>query len=191
MIIQLRIKLNNRFMIIYFLITLIILYFSLKSHGSYKLAEEVCNRLIEVGLQKELICPGAISALEISLTQAIESNINLVTGNLLFIPIILFTIIPFFLLPKIDKIQSILLISLISVSPLFVIAGDYGRWIFMSYSIVAAQIIIHKSLQKKSSQNQIIFIIIYTTIWGFPHTGGNPIKNGWIGAIPALINNIL
>ena len=70
------------------------------------------------------------------------------------------------------------------------IAGDYGRWVFMFYCIVATQIIMHESLQKKSSQNQIIFIIIYTTIWGFPHTGGNPIKNGWIGAIPALINNI-
>ena len=190
MIIQLRIKLNNRFILIFFFIALTILYFSMKSHGSDKLAEEVCSRLVEVGLKKELICPGAISALEITLTQAIESNINLATSNLLFIPIILFTIIPFFLLPKIEKIRSTLIISFLSICPLFVIAGDYGRWVFMFYCIVGTQIILHDSLQKKSSQCQIFFTIVYTTIWGFPHTGGNPIKNGWFGAISALINNI-
>jgi hypothetical protein len=151
----------------------------------------ICKSLLEKGFEEQ-ICGGAIGWLG----HDAAYNISLVHDVLweslkLYIPLLLLSIAPIFLVSWLRRETIVLLlIGMLSLLPLYIIATDWGRWIHI-YVFFVFSIVLAESVGKKIEFRTIpLFVVfLYLTTWSIPHFYCGPecdAFNGFISKVYKL-----
>ena len=142
---------------------------------------EVCRPLLEQGVQ-EGICDGAIKALEIPLSQYVETTfwMALSPRGLSFALLVLlntaFMLILGGYLMDLRTFARPYMASALLFFPLFVVAVDWGRWVSFhtTASIFVLLIGLFYGVPKPASGREIpvpVFagLLVFSLLWGFSH----------------------
>ena len=175
-------------MFTFLFVSCIMLFSTISYSGDQTTANEVCRRIIEHGLEPRMNCDGAVAMLGVTLHEAFAQIIANLPDSLIFLPILALGLYPIYICwPKrVNKVW--IMVVILGVSPLFFVAWDYGRWVFMIVVQLSLIVIFsddNKSLGSSSAKVTEKLLVGYTTMWGFAHTG-TLFSNGWIGLLPSL-----
>jgi len=158
-------------------------------HGNSSVSKSVCDLVSENGLSVKENCNGAISALSLSLNDALSHFKSDYPGYLLYFVLLIVACIPIFTSSwlRANLIWAILIFF--GVSPLFFVAWDYGRWIFIF--IVSITICMATSNETRPTQSwSLLQALVFTCFWGVSH-GGNPITNGMISLVGTFARMVI
>lgn len=180
----------------FFLITLLLLpsIFSFLFAIHYSgVSSQVAEIFSSLSRENYTITKGAISWLDKDLYFGINRVINNINHNnyLYYIPIAIFATIAYIpiyiklkLFTKNKLLFSLILISLIGTIPLFIVAVDWGRFIYIHLvSIFLLSLLPNQTIKNHNKLNSIqpinilvvIFFIVYSLLWHIPHFD-SPIK---------------
>ena len=172
--------------------SLLVVFFIFK--GSDASASVICNSLIERALNPN-ICHGAISSLKEDSRSSFNMVVEMFGGHSL--SVIQFVVLAF--LPTIftnfwnKKMLVLFVVSFVYIAPLFAVAIDWGRWIyifvFMFYCVLLSTRVV---VNIPFHYSYVIFGFIYLTTWSIPHCCvGGGVGTGLIGIIPKYSIKIL
>jgi len=174
--------------LVLFLISMFIAFFSaINFSGTLAQSVAICHKIQELSLNTETNCSGAVEMIGKSLSEATNQlNANL-PENLLFLIFLIVAIIPILSTDWAAKNKFLIVLTISSISPLFFIAWDYGRWLFLI--IIIMSIFYDENPTKESSVKPFLgyFVVIFLLFFGVGHTN-NILSNGWIAAVPMLFN---
>lgn len=180
--------------LIIFSVTLIaisaaVLLFASLHKGDAASADKICLSLTKNNIN-ESICNGAISWLKEDAKKATDIVKNSISTKSLWTPTLFFlAIAPLFFTTWIRK-ESILLIIIgtATVSPLFFVAIDYGRWIYILVFLIFC-LALSEDVHVKFSHNKTFFFLgfMYLATWSIPHCCmGRDVGAGLIGYLLRL-----
>jgi hypothetical protein len=172
---------------IIFLVSLSILI-SIRFNGDKQIANSICRKVISVGLDPEKNCRGAVDVLGMSFSSMIDHLISSYPNYFIYLIYLFLACLPMVFL-KSDKLNLCWLIFLfIGTVPLYLIAWDYGRWISLFVLEITICLSVTQVKMKPKNRFNYMTTFLYSILWGSGH-GGDPLQNGWIGAMPTLIRN--
>lgn len=156
-----------------------------KFHGDAEVSRRVCDLVRENGFSVNLNCDGAISALSLSLTDALGHFKSDYPGYFFYFILLFVAFIPIYFSSWYRANRKWTISMFLGVVPLFLVAWDYGRWIFIfvvSISICMAASRVTRPTKYWRWYQAIAFI----AFWGVSH-GGNPVNNGMISLIGTVL----
>lgn len=161
----------------------VILLLASLNKGNESLAQAICQSLIDRSLDPN-ICQGAISALSADTGSAQRGVFNGLGYKSIFTPVLLgLALVPLSFTTWWNKERIILLAaSLAIIIPLFVVAVDWGRWIyiviFMFFCLALAS-----EVNIKHAYRRIFVVVglIYLTTWSIPHCCIGGYGTGFVG----------
>jgi len=145
--------------------------------GSPQAAQVICDRVRGV-TEAEDICTGAIDAVGLGLQQSLATVSALLPTNIGYLGLIALSLVPFALLRASRHFWIKTGVVYIFLLPLFLVAWDYGRWIFLATSILS--FIAFNELPPKRSYAARVpwpFVFAYLFMWSLPtlSLGGPPL----------------
>jgi hypothetical protein len=156
-----------------------------KFHGDAKVSRQVCDLVRENGLSANLNCNGAISALSLSLTDALSHFKSDYPGYFLYFILLSIAFLPIYFSSWYRANRMWAITIFLGVAPLFLVAWDYGRWIFIF--IVSVTICMASSRGIKPNRDWRWYqAITFIAFWGVSH-GGNPVTNGMISLVGTFL----
>lgn len=170
-------------------ISAVALVFASQHKGDAASADKICVSLTSKNLN-ESICDGAISWLKEDVKKATDIVKNSISTESLWTAALFFLAIsPLFFTTWIRK-ESILLIIIgaAAISPLFFVAIDYGRWIYILVFLIFC-LALSEDVRVRFSHNKIFFVLgfMYLATWSIPHCCmGRDVGGGLIGHILRL-----
>lgn len=171
-------------------ISLLAVLVSLFYPGDKLTSLDICKKIINDGLNESLNCMGSVSIIGMPVNQMVSTLISSYPSSFIYLFIGLIALMPLILSSWINKNLLWFYFMVVSVSPLFLIGWDYGRWIF----ILVTEITICVTLTKSTFDNKFfsspINTLIYTFAIGSGHTG-DPLKNGWLSGLSSLLRRIM
>lgn len=172
---------------IVFLVSLSVLI-SIRFNGDREIANSICQKVISVGLDPEKNCRGAVDVLGMSFSSMIDHLISSYPIYFIYLIYLFLACLPIVFL-KSDKLNLCWILFLfIGTVPLYLIAWDYGRWIFLFVLEITICLSVTQVKVKPKNRFNYMTTFLYSFLWGSGH-GGDPLQNGWIGAMPTLIRN--
>lgn len=153
--------------------------------GTQEQSETICTSLVDAG-KRERFCWGAISAIGWSLQRGLDQTASMV--SLWYIPAVLLAMIPFVLFRYSKKVLLWAALAAVAVLPLFVLGGDWGRWIHL-YVAIASIIVLRgvstgdiayrmKSPPKVNSLVATPILLAYSLAWHIPHYSAENLAPG-------------
>lgn len=148
--------------------------FSVIFKGNASIAIEICNAVMERGIDS-MVCRGSIAALGDETSSAVSQVASLLRPASILMPLLLILAISplFFLSFDRKKLVTLILVGFLFMSPLYVVAMDWGRWlyiqIFMLFCIALAEDLKVKVVFKK---DLFTLGVIYLISWNIPHGNG-------------------
>ncbi len=153
------------------LVSALALMITLLHPGTPDQSNIICNSLIDLGSTEEA-CAGAISVIGQSLTNAIQAMSTQFPAYLAYVPLALLALVPFLLLRAPNVIWLLLLVSYVSLIPLFMTGIDYGRWIYLATALVSiAFLTIGQQRPGRAFKVPFLMAIVYISVWSLPYTG--------------------
>lgn len=130
-----------------------------------------CNYLLSIGFDKQ-ICE-TFFFIERPFVEYLNERISSVYSSITINFLLFFlSMLPIFFSLWIKKKQNKLLIivGIIFILPLFIIAHDWGRWIYIYIFFLFTTILADNNGNKyKNNTIPIFFVIGYLTLWSLPH----------------------
>ena len=181
---QLELKYAIWFSVVFILISFFLITLSYFFKGSVESASVICNSLVHRSLDPN-ICTGGIAWLQEDASGSIQRVVDMFNGrsfNVLQFAFLAF--LPTAFTTFWNKETLILLVvSVAFMVPLFVLAIDWGRWIyilaFMFYCLLLSSKV---SVKLPFQFSYLIFGLFYLTTWSVPHCCvGGAIGSGIFG----------
>lgn len=164
-------------------VSFIILLFSTLHKGDTYSADAICQSLVDQDLNS-IICNGAINALGDDTINAISRVSNYLNYRSLSTPFLFaLTMLPLFFTTWWKKRTYVLfVVSCIAMSPLFLFAVDWGRWIYILSFMLFCLTLTEKVTVKFAYKNILVIIgIVYLSTWSIPHCCVGGYNYGIIG----------
>jgi hypothetical protein len=172
------------------------LIFIIFARGSRLQGEEICESLTAIGLNKDTLCSGAISALGTP-TQEIHSQLlSYFPAYFGYLPLLLLAIIPILTTSWFRKNKLWVLLIFSFSLPLYFFGYDYGRWIHM-FIVQITILIIFKGIElEKNFVWNSAAVTFFVTLWGIQHSGyikwgTNSAFNTFEGVFTNLLSSVL
>lgn len=158
----------NFTMIIISVITFFGFLLQIYNTGSRNIAGEICRKWsIEKHLSDNL-CRGSIDALGSSIEDSLNNFVSLGTVRLPYLLLLATGLIPLVSSKWAKKNKIYLVSTLVFSMPLYVVAVDYGRWIYMT--ITQLSICYFSEENRHEKQGTFCKTLVYTLTWGIPQT---------------------
>lgn len=158
-------------------ITLVSLILSLLNPGSPDHVLSICADWTESGVWRdpdvlEKYCQGSLSALGDTPIDALRNTVGLFPAYFSLITPVALASVPFIFL-RIPRSILILTIVLAAASvPLFILAEDYGRWIFVIVSMSSfASLASHNVLKFNERKLPAWAALAFISLWSIPYSG--------------------
>lgn len=145
----------------------------------------ICSSLTARSLDP-IICEGSIKWLGADSTHFQERIINEAGYKSVLTPLLLIvSISPLFFTTWWRKETVVLLVvSTLSFAPLFLIAIDWGRWIYIiSFMIFCLALAERVSVRFSYQKLFLILGIVYLTVWSIPHCCVGGMNYGLVGTV--------
>ncbi len=167
-----------------FILTMLIMFIAIKFKGSEQSINIICESLRSYKL-RETICEGAISWLKFDIQYGYQSVVNLgykVWVNYAFLSVLSF--VPLLFLRPDRQFFIMFGCAILCISPLFIVAIDYGRWISMICTSTILSIIwLKPKMITGGLQANHYICFIYCFFWALPNGGAQYPGNGLMGRI--------
>jgi hypothetical protein len=141
-------------------------------HGDLSQSIQICLSVIDRGIAPH-ICDGAIDYLKSSRSDGLKDMMSVFPDYQFVYPILFFlSLIPMFLTSWFQDKRNIgfFILTLVCLLPLFIVATDWGRWIyilmFMWFAVLLAESVRVPIVIK---QVPMWFLVLYLSTWGMPH----------------------
>jgi hypothetical protein len=147
-------------------------------HGSQKDVTAMCANLAANGLTDKSICSGGIYWIGVNLSSVLNQLLGCFPEYFIYLPFGLLAIAPYFFTRLVSTHKVYYFWAAGFISPLFIIALDYGRWI--SIFVITTLIVLLAIDDVPEIKNRSIkyVSIAYISLWGIPHAfpfgGGMP-----------------
>jgi len=136
-------------------------------HGDKKTSSIICQQVISQGFKPDM-CGGAINAIGWSLLKTVNQVRQSFPGYFGYLPLIFLASLPILLSGWQKKNRKWLILSTITVLPLFLIVVDYGRWIFLWSTQLTVMILnSNHELDIRKLWNKIS-VPFFVLSWGLP-----------------------
>jgi hypothetical protein len=153
------------------LVSALALMIALIYPGTPDQAQVICKSLTDLGSSTEA-CAGAISVIGQSFTDALQAMSTQFPDYLAYAPLALLALIPVFLLKPPKVILLLLLVSYISLIPLFMTGIDYGRWIYLATALASISLLAFgRQWGDRAFKVPFLVAIVYISVWSLPYTG--------------------
>lgn len=164
-------------------ISFTILLFSNLYKGNTYSAEVICQSIVDRDIGAT-ICAGAINALGDDTRHAFDRVLNYLNYRSFSISFLFaLAMLPLIFTSWLKRRTHVLLVvSLIAMTPLFLVAVDWGRWIYI-LSFMVFCLALTEKVTVKLPYNSIFVIagIVYLTTWSIPHCCVGGYNYGIIG----------
>ena len=139
--------------------------------GTPDQAQAICQSLIDLGSSSEA-CAGAISVIGQSLSDAMQAMSTQYPAYLGYLPLVALASIPFAVLRAPRMLWLLLLVSYLTLVPLFMTGIDYGRWIYLATALASiALLAFGGEWVDREFKVPFIVAIVYIISWSLPYTG--------------------
>lgn len=170
--------------VIFSIASLAILLFAALHKGDIAISETICRSLIDRKLNSAN-CLGAISWLGEDSGKATTRVLSQISHrSLSTLALFGLAILPLFFTTWWNKqTYTLLAVSTISFIPLFLVAIDWGRWIYMlTFMLFCLALADRVAVKIPFKSIFVIAGVIYVTTWSIPHCCVGGIGYGFIGA---------
>lgn len=163
--------------------------------GSEKTSKVICEEIVEIGLD-ESVCGGAIKALGLDAKDGFDSNVALYPQYILYFFLLAWGLIPTLTSEWIKGNKSYFFVTLCFTLPLFIVASDYGRWIFMLNIQLVICIFASGLTENCFSKVGLAKLLLFLFLFSIPHSNIQtkeillgPIQSviSYIGALPDVL----
>lgn len=178
---NLRPRFSIIFSVLFFSTSVFAFIFSIKFPGSVYVSDGICQSLVSRGLNRD-ICAGAIEWLRYDLKYGQKIVFGLVSEYVFYLPIFIIAVAPVFFTNWARGLSLILLIvGFIFFIPLYFVAIDWGRWIYI-YVFMVFVLVLSESVFSKIDIKPlpVWFVGVYLITWSIPHCCSNRPMFGWI-----------
>lgn len=157
---------------------------ALVAQGSQETVQAVCNSWQEVGIND---CSGALAALNESATSMQQTLLGYFPSYWNYLLPAALATLPFFALRLLPKHWWVGALVAVSLAPLFLVAWDYGRWIFL-WTAQMSLLALAWSRTSRVAPMRVSFVgaLAFILLWGFNHAG-DPLNEGlgirWLSSI--------
>jgi len=164
------------------------------NRGTVKTSKSICKEIVTIGLDSSL-CGGAIQALALNVKDAFASNVDRYPRYFFYFFLLAWALIPVLTSEWIKSNRTMFLVVLCFVAPLFVVASDYGRWIFMFNIQLVICMLASGLTQNIFSRVRVSRLIVFLFLFSIPHSNiqveetiFGPIQSvmAYIGSIPEI-----
>lgn len=174
--------------VVFCLIDLLAFLSSFYFRGDDKKVKAICDQITSKGLDSNLNCKGAVYMMGQPASEFFKLLRDAYPSYLIYIPLIILAFIPIISNKWIKENWVWASAIILSQGSLFFMALDYGRNIFIIVNTLTICIVSTRSeFSVKLHPNLVLGYILFL---GMGHTG-NPLTNGWIGAIPTATRSLL
>lgn len=145
--------------------------FALLYNGGPRVTEVICQSLTGQGLDPK-ICNGAIAwSADDFVTSLSRVGDMLGVGSLSVPLLLLIALAPLFFTSFFDTRMSLWLgVALITLAPLFVVAIDWGRWVYVAVFMVFCLALSEEvPVTRKFTRVQAFLGVVYLISWSIPH----------------------
>lgn len=166
------------------------LLFAFLFKGDATLADSVCSSLTGRGLDPN-ICNGAINWLGEDARNARGRVLDSFGYKSIYTPFLLvLSLLPLFFTTWWRKETGLLLVvSMAAITPLFLVAVDWGRWVYISAFMLLCLALAEKVSVKLPRKNVFFILgIIYLTTWSIPYCCVGGIGKGFVGVVHELLD---
>jgi len=146
------------------------LYFSSIFHGNILVAHSICSSLALKGVDSDM-CGGAISALSGTTLSSMSWVRADLPANFIYLPLFALAFTPFAFINW-RRYFPVIFLGFISVLPLFIVAVDWGRWIYVCMTFVFLVYIYDAEkvgVDLNVSRPLLFFFAFYLLAWSLPH----------------------
>ena len=161
-------KLTQSFFVVFGLLGFLL---SINFKGTPKIANEICTALRNNGFNGSDICSGAINAIGWTSSYTLNKVQESFPLYIFYLPLFALAVAPLVLSRVLVGLEKFALISFFTISPLFFVVNDYGRWISLYY--VSIVIILIASNRIESCNASIMdnkkVALLFLLSWGLPH----------------------
>jgi hypothetical protein len=152
------------------IVALLGVVFSVINSGSQGQASAICNKIQSHGLQNTDLCSGAVESLTITTIQAIKLVLQTYPLYLGYLPLLLLSLLPIITTNWFKSNKTFVFICILTTSPLFIVATDYGRWIFILVMQLTICLMSRKSVESSGGWTALS-CVLFICLWGLPHSG--------------------
>lgn len=160
---------------LYLILSIVSLLLTTTISASGLLVDDICRSLTSRDFEPR-ICAGSIAWLMKSTSFGFKEVLAyILTKNYLIIypALLVLSLAPLLLTNWIWRHWQILIIGFVALLPLYFVAIDWGRWIYVYVTLVFLSLLISSFHENISVKNiPVVIIIAYTSLWSIPHTQG-------------------
>ena len=132
---------------------------------------EICSSWTAAGLDRSL-CSGALQFHSRSLSDSVELTKGMFPAYLSLVPLALLSVLPFIVLRVPRRIWWLLGATFVALAPLFLVAIDYGRWVFVGVGLVSLTCLATWTQDDFGTARASTWMAIaFVALWSFPYAG--------------------
>lgn len=154
-------------------------------HGDHSSAHAICESLVLKGIDCDL-CEGAISALSETMLSEILDVRSRFPLRFIYFPLFILSFVPIAFINW-RKYYPIIFLGFISIFPLFIVATDWGRWIYIYVTFLSLVYIYDDDgscIKANVTKPLIVFFAFYLLSWRLPAFDPDLISVGGAFMIP-------
>jgi len=152
---------------LFLLITVVAFCVAALYHGDKKTSFIICQEVISRGFRPNM-CDGAIYAIGWTLDKTVNRVRMHFPGYFGYLALILLAALPILLSSWQKKNRKWLILSTLTILPLFLIVDDYGRWIFLWSTQLTVMILNSNHELDTSKLWNKISVPFFVLSWGLP-----------------------
>ncbi|MBI1351789.1 MAG: hypothetical protein GC156_11805 [Actinomycetales bacterium] len=132
---------------------------------------QICDSWVSGGLDQRL-CRGSLDYLDTSALEAIRQTISMYPSYFALVPLMVLSLVPFYALGAPRRVWLLMAAISITLTPLFVVGVDYGRWVFIITSISSLYCLADPFASDFRPRSVPVWMaLLFVGLWSIPYTG--------------------
>jgi hypothetical protein len=132
---------------------------------------KICSSWTAAGLDREL-CSGALRFHSRSLSESLQLTKGMFPAYLSLVPLAVLSLVPFIVLRAPRRIWWLLGTTFLALVPLFFVAIDYGRWIYVGVALTSLVCLATWTQGDIEARNVPAWVaILFVALWSLPYAG--------------------
>lgn len=166
----------------YVLAPIVALMFYLSHPGSSAETNAVCAswesyQLWDDPQKLEMFCNSALAAIGDSTLDAVRATAGNFPSYFLLLSLVVLACVPFYFLQIRRQEIGYAGVQVAALTPLFVVGTDYGRWIFIFFSLLSLVLLASSNQYSKVTRRMPSWAaLLYVSLWSLPYAGT---PTGW------------
>lgn len=141
--------------------------------GNSQITSQICSDLVDLGI-RDAVCGGSIQYLSTTSTEAFSQASSMFPNSLVILTALALAALPIAAVGASPVIWRLYALSVVFLSPLFVFAIDYGRWIYLLTGLISIILLSTWTFfDFKFRKIPLIAVLAFVLLWSVEYTGAS------------------